>query len=61
MLAVIGLAFVICVLLVLNVMHSFRELLARLEKVEERLDALSESNPDDSGLVEKLPPPDADF
>lgn len=60
MLAVISLGVVICVVLVLNVMQSFKEVLARLEKIEARLDALAESNPDKSGLVEMLPPPDKD-
>ena len=61
MLAVIGIGVVICVMLVLNVMKSFGELLARFEKIEARLDALSKPNSANTGSIEKLPPPDEDF
>lgn len=61
MLAVIALGVVICVILVLNVMQSFKEVLGRLDKIEARLDALTDPNRENPGSIEKLPPPDEDF
>jgi hypothetical protein len=61
MLAVMALGVAICVILVLNVMQSFKEVLGRLENIEARLDALTDPNPENSTSIEKLPPPDEDF
>lgn len=58
MLALIGLGVVVCVIMGLYLMQTFGKVWARLETIEARLDALSESQLDESGSVERLPPPD---
>lgn len=58
MLALIGLGVLLCVVMGLYLMQTFGKVLARLDTIEARLDALSESDSDSSAFVERLPPPD---
>lgn len=61
MLAFIGFGVVVCVIMGLYLLQTFGKVLARLETIEARLDALCEPQQDDSGTVERLPPPADDF
>ncbi len=56
MLAFIGFGVLVCVVMGLYLVQTFGKVLARLEQIEARLDALSESPQIESEPVERLPP-----
>ncbi|MDH3509332.1 MAG: hypothetical protein OER85_00585 [Gammaproteobacteria bacterium] len=58
MLALIGLGVLVSVIMGLYLVQTFGKVLARLDTIEARLDALSESQLDESGSAGRLPPPD---
>jgi len=60
MLALIGLGVVICIIMGLYLMQTFGKVLDRLERIEARLDALSETREIAAGPIERLPPPGDD-
>ena len=60
MLALIGLGVVICIIMGLYLMQTFGKVLDRLERIEARLDALSETREIAARPIERLPPPDDD-
>jgi hypothetical protein len=60
MLALIGFGVVICIIMGLYLMQTFGKVSERLERIEARLDALSETRQIAPGPIERLPPPDDD-